>query len=165
MSLCAWGNRGTGCFALHSLSPEPFCGALVGDVLAMGLAPPPCHCGTVLVGVDPTLAHPWGSSLPPPDPYPHGSVPACPRDGFGKHPSTPTPQVMDRTVDKDVTQEGRAGESLVPVGVLEEIQVLLMPLLETLQQQFVLRPLQLQHPDLPGIRGEGPCAAPGTELP
>lgn len=91
-------------------------------------------------------------------------MPAHPRDGFGKCSSTPTPEGMDRAVGKDLTEEGSTGKRLVPVGALKEIQVLLVPLLETLQQQFVLCPLQLQRPDLPGTRGEVPCAVPGTQL-
>lgn len=71
---------------------------------------------------------------------------------------------MHRAVGKEL-QGGEGGESLLPEGGLKEIQVLLVPLLTTLQQQSELCPLQLQRPDLPGTRGEGPCAASGTELP
>lgn len=61
------------------------------------------------------------------------------------------------------------GESPVPVCTLEKIQVLLVPLLKALQQQFVLCPLQLQHADLLDVQSMSLCcpkdrahiAAPG----
>ena len=119
-----------------------------------------------MVRADPPLAHPWGSSLPPPAPHPHGSRPARPRHGSGQHPSAPRPGQRDRAVGKALADEGSMCSRLwVPVGALEEIQVLLVPLLEALQKDSVLCPRQLQRLHLPGTRGEAPCAAQGTELP
>lgn len=76
-----------------------------------------------------------------------------------------TPRNEDRAIDKATTRETAVGESLVPVCSLKEIQVLLVPLLETLQQHFVLRPLQLQHLDLGGTQGRRSWCCPGYRVP
>lgn len=57
---------------------------------------------------------------------------------------------------------GRVGENPVPVCTLKKIQVLLVPLLKALQQQFVLRPLQLQHADLLDVQSRSLCCPKDT---
>lgn len=112
----------------------------------MGLAPPPpplrvgpwLTCGAVL------CPHQGNTDV--------ASVPTYPKDGLGKHVSTPTPEKMNRCVGKDLTEEGSTGQSMLPMGVHEEIQVLLVSLVEKLQKMPLLCAFQLHCLDLPSTQ-------------